>query len=266
MPEQIPQQPNLPKNLEKKQEVDLHSLLTYENPKLAEYQEIIRKEHKSAPGKLNPAAFSEGWLPVYYNGFATGEKRFQPGGHEKVLPYLSNKLVGEFLIDIGGGFDNYMAELAKISGVKTYINVEVNLNEKGDGMGNKVPIGKEFDPYTGYPDSAGTQFEHLSDENMHRSMEQINVKADMLNFVARLPDNSCNFAINGIDYEIAQTPEYRKALMEELVRATRIGGVLFGIGSDIWKNDSRLKLMGIELEFDDPDNPHYQNMIFEKVK
>lgn len=55
------------------------------------------------------------------------------------------------------------------------------------------------------------------------------VHADMLDFVARLPDNSVNFVLNGIDhYVMAGGGEYHKALAREIIRTLKPGGIIFG--------------------------------------
>jgi hypothetical protein len=57
----------------------------------------------------------------------------------------------------------------------------------------------------------------------------------MLDFVSRLRDGSVNFVINGIDTWVIDHPEYDNALADEIERATKIGGVAFGMNSNaLW--------------------------------
>lgn len=264
MPERTPQEkPNATAESAEAENVFLRELLTYENPNLPKYQELITREHADDRSYI-PKAFSELWLPTYYNQYKKGEEKFFPSlKQEKVLPYLKEKLRGRMLIDVGGGFASYMAELAKKVNAKTYINIEFTL--RGMPKPETSPIGPEYNPLKGT--RREHEFEHLPEEERKFPLESIDVKTDMLNFVSRLPSGSCCFVVNGIDFYIAKYPEYRKALLEEIKRATENGGVVFGIGSDIWeKNDPDLKSKGEELgitKFDDTD--YCSKKIFEKV-
>lgn len=65
----------------------------------------------------------------------------------------------------------------------------------------------------------------------------------MLDFVARLKDNSTNFTINGIDRLIIRSTRYEKALAREIVRATRINGLIFGCATILFdENEGALNL------------------------
>lgn len=58
------------------------------------------------------------------------------------------------------------------------------------------------------------------------------VKADMLDFLEYVPDNSSCIVINGIDYTLGITTEYHQALAAEMARACKPGGIVFGVTSD----------------------------------
>jgi hypothetical protein len=60
------------------------------------------------------------------------------------------------------------------------------------------------------------------------------VRADILDLVGRLPDACGSFMINGIDTAVIDSPEYHRALCNELVRATRPGGLVFGMNSEVF--------------------------------
>jgi len=241
---------------ETEEKVSLRDFLTYENPNLPRYQRLIEEELKSG-GTTFPQQFSEGWVDIYFNSSpnARGEEKYNPQGEQQkeLRRLFGEKLQGEILIDVGGGQAEFMQELAKKSGVKRYINVDY-WNRESD---------QPLDPYVGRP--AQSDYPRLPENERVRPMEAILVGADMLDFVARLPNNSCNFVINGIDQYTASNNDYRKALMEELIRTTKVGGIVFGMGSDIWlRDDPRLKDVGKKLGLD--VGSYTSEAIFEKVK
>lgn len=61
---------------------------------------------------------------------------------------------------------------------------------------------------------------------------KIQVKADMLDFLEHVPDDSCCITINGIDYNLGINDDYHYTLAQEMARACKIGGVVFGVDSD----------------------------------
>ena len=205
--------------------LSLRQFLTYENPNISHYQELIQREYSASEGLRLNDSFSDLWAPVFFNREETDDtRRFQPDSrYKKALPYLVEKLQGEVLIDLGGARNIVIPSLAKKCGVLRCIDVDV-MSE------GEIPIGPNFDPFTGrrqmYPDVG-----FLTEEELRKQMEWIIVKADMLNFIARLPSSSVNFSINGIDSNIIKTREYGDALMAEIKRTTKVGGVVFGIGS-----------------------------------
>lgn len=117
-------------------------------------------------------------------------------------------------MDLGGGRGGMMFDLAvNRTGAQMYINVD-----RGSFANPNPPNSLEPASVNPSPD---------------KSKFIIKVKADMLDFLARIKDGSANFAINGIDEIIINDHRYHQALATELVRATKPGGLIFGLGSEV---------------------------------
>lgn len=219
-------------------EVSLDDLLTYDNPNLGKYNGFISAERAEKEDAGYP-------LDSFSEILATDLRQLSPETHEKVMEYLRSKLEGKTLVDVGGGEKLHMMQLAESVGAKTYINVDIRPN------GEKV--------------SNPTRGIRLPQEPNEKT-EVIYVDADMLDFVARVRNGSCCFIVNGIDISVLQNEQYRKALREELIRATEDGGILFGAGSDIWEpmDDSRLKFVTEDLGLANEDHPEMK-VVCEKV-
>ncbi len=215
----------------------LRDLLTFVNPNLEKYKEIIERESRNKV--FYPQRFSERWINFLYNGYSQDPtERYNPQMFRKAYEFFREKLSDDILIDLGGGDGEIMAQLAKKFGVKTYVSVD---------------LGDNLDPYSAQP--LETESDFLSDDQKGRQMTSLGVSADMLDFVARLPDNSANFVLNGIDWDIIRDSEYRAALMAEISRATRKEGIVFGTGTDIVPSDPKFvsKLEGLKLDLVGPE-------------
>ena len=213
--------------------IDLHNLLTYDNPNLLHYQKLIERE-RGGRYVFIPQQFSQDWEKIYFNQWAESNKRFDPAKFEKARVYFYEKLHDSLFIDVGGGEGNWMREFAKKFGAQRYVNVDV------------FGPGESLDPFSGTP-AEKIDYQGLKEQECLRALVEIYVTSDMLDFVARLPDNSANFAINGIDLCVVLDKEYREALISELIRAAKVSGILFGSGSDIWRQDIRLRYVTKEL-------------------
>lgn len=203
----MPNRPEQSTPPEAEGEISLRDFLTYNNPNRARYQEIIKREHDRFRVGL-PQDFADNWSMVYFDGqYEEGEKgneRYYPSSWEKLRAYFKEKLQGGNLIDVGGGGQDFMAELAKKSGAKKYINVDIGCPRFED-----EPVGSyltRLNPHVGRPKKV--DFWHLPENERTLPMETISVNADMLDFISRLPDNSSNFAVNGIDSNIIYDNEY----------------------------------------------------------
>ncbi len=116
------------------------------------------------------------------------------------LQFIKEKLSGETLIDLGCGEPGY---------------TDAHLKELGISLAAYVGVDKK-------------EFEQKWVEESKKQggfpVEYIN--EDLLRFVAKIPDNSVNFLISGIDEDVLRDSEYRKRLMVEIVRATKQGGLV----------------------------------------
>lgn len=65
----------------------------------------------------------------------------------------------------------------------------------------------------------------------HNAVLRIGLKAEMLDFVCKMPDGSADFTINGVDSALIGHQPYRDRLFQEIARATRSGGVVFGVNT-----------------------------------
>lgn len=102
-----------------------------------------------------------------------------------------------------------------------------------------------------YPDKPIEPLNDLSNPTeSDKDMQTIKLKADALDFARRLPPNSVNFTINGMDLLIFMRSiphqylhDYIEALKEEVIRATKEGGIIFGSGTTIIDEDIENKYL-----------------------
>ena len=120
---------------------------------------------------------------------------------ERALSFLKEKLKGKVLVDLGSGIDNSIFRLAIATDPSVFIGVD------------------KF---------AGRDLSHLSEEG---GMQAAGAKSDMLDFISRMPDNSANVTINGIDMNIIGEEKYHEALIREIIRVLPAGGIVFGRNS-----------------------------------
>ena len=159
-------------------------------------------------------------VPTTMVGNDNGEK--YPSFNE----FLEKVLSDSILVDLGGGvWNETMRSLAAEHSAKGYVNVDMHAFA-GDSSITK--------PSKIYPDKSAA----------------IGVKADMLDFVSHMKDDSASFTINGIDETILwyEEHEYNEALAKQILRATKIGGVIFGCVSGVLKKLKKLRTEGAKLE------------------
>jgi len=191
--------------------VSLHDLLTHENPNAARYQGLIQRQMQAYGDTFLPHRFSERW---------TGDA--SPFEEEGVRNFFAEKLQGGLLIDPGCSDSDAMRYTARLFKAKTYIGID---------------LGKKLDPYVGYPPT-DPRLRFMPSTNNPPCVE-LKVKADMLDFISHLPDNSANFSVNGIDDSIILVAEYDEAFWNEIKRATRLGGIIFGYESRLSHFDAK---------------------------
>lgn len=142
---------------------------------------------------------------------------------------VKETLKNSVLVDLGCG-EFLMESLASQFGAKGYIGVDKYFAR------GQLPI-----------DPTKNQIEELiaARPNFKASVAEARLhgtdvgftRADMLDFVSRLPENSVNFTLNGIDIQILGNElsrsenimdNYRQTLAKEILRATRQNGIIFG--------------------------------------
>lgn len=178
------------------------------NRSIPQQYKILQEQRPVLETPTNTTPFSEFWrrnldlATRYEDDSVRGEAQ----------RFFKEHLNQQVLIDLGGGQVSFrdkkilrarpMAELAKNCGATIYINVDT---------GHSDPV---------YEDNL---------EGLHI----IEVKEDMLSFVARMKNDSANFTLNGIVLRMKGDYRYFEALQNEIVRATRRGGIIFGTESDV---------------------------------
>lgn len=130
---------------------------------------------------------------------------------ETMQRFFKEHLKHKVLIDLGGGSIrlSYMCQLAKQCEAAAFASVDLMLTAEPP---KTIQIHKE-----------------KTTDGFH----EMEISADMLEFVTRLKDESVCFAINGIDWTIIDDKEYNAALAKEIVRATSKGGIIFGYDSEV---------------------------------
>lgn len=230
-------------------------------PERKEYKEIIDlsiKEHHDYPKKLVGRGRSDYYTSAVSH-WVNMIAKSKPSSREiKYIDFFKSKLKGEILLDLAGGYGD-MVDFADFMGARVYINVDLN----PPFIKDKHEINPLID--------ISQQYEYMPE------MQVINVKADMLDFISRCPDNSLNVTVNNIDsYVIGLgspygnlrkefdktfkhglpstgddikklhkwedehrklTQKYLTFLMEEIIRATKKNGIIFGCVTNILDHD-----------------------------
>ncbi len=233
--------------------VSLRSLLTYENPNAARYAALIQK-NQYPPNLSND--FAPGWVT----------RETPLASKEAVKTYFASKLRGNILVDLGCGREDKSVDamlwLARYSKAQSYIGVDANYGG-----------GEIEDPFTAIRRDKKRQLDFWVPNTKEKAIPQeLTVRAHMLDFISRLPDNSANFAFNGIDPDIIPDNDYLMALMDEFVRATRVGGIVFGKNSEVYftkKYGKRMRLMnesvGLRIPHKGPAGWSSDMFVYEKV-
>ena len=141
--------------------------------------------------------------------------------------FFKEKLSGKPLVDLGGGRTCTLLPIADHNEASAYINVDKYVGRFADLERN--PLRNQYESYF----SPKNILRDLKRPVLTSNIEPAFIYADMLDFVARLPDNSANFALFGLDEDIiGGDRRYHEALSKEIARALRGGGIVFGRNSN----------------------------------
>ncbi len=145
--------------------------------------------------------------------------------------YLSSKLKGEILVDCGGGREEFMLRIAAGWQVGTYINIDGRLSEY-----DKSAHWQEYNEPMPGKEPAMRFVMGFRDPKTEQSTQVQGISGEMLRVIARFPNHSANFVVNGIDYDSnTEKDSHWRALVAEITRATRKGGVVFGYGTPFFE-------------------------------
>lgn len=263
--------PNIEKFSPEKREGGRIELRTFLNPPNDKYKQLIEifgalhRRHEDKQDSLYVykddqegyyAPYALRWISLFSDKYEDGTKKSSKTleADTAVRAFFKNKLEGKILVDLGGGY-GVMEKFAKKMGVSVYINVD-----------RLLPGHQEAKP--------DSTIDLSKAEQSTNKTQVIEVKADILDFISRLPENSVNITINGMDVMMLDTcgayaDEYRdslpdtvlctgegikkveekkreeekarenygRSLLEEIIRVTEKGEVIFGSGTMILDED-----------------------------
>jgi len=130
---------------------------------------------------------------------------------------LFKNLEGQTLVDVGCGMisgGSAMPEMAKKFGCMHYVGIDK------DQMG----AGNDLNPFR---DVADSQSKEVADP-----MDFILIQAEMFDALSRIQDGTACITINGVD-KTYLTKEGEATLVSEILRICPVGGLIFGIGSEV---------------------------------
>ena len=190
----------------------------------SEHADVIRNLESGRYGRFSKTADEEyseavahwlgGWGMLYHGWEGWREEPKQQLQDD--WAYMREKLKDSILVDLGCGArlaSGFMFGTMDKYSIAAYVGVD-----------------RYAWPDTSY-DPTLNQWKKNDNRKLIRSgMPPIaKVHADMLDFVARLPDNSVNFVLNGIDrFVISTGSEYHRTLAKEMIRALKPGGIICG--------------------------------------
>ncbi|MBU0597334.1 hypothetical protein KKA94_04255, partial [Patescibacteria group bacterium] len=164
----------------------------------SEYSALISsQETRDNAVRFQRTEYSERWLDLLGTRAETARNFFK------------HKIAGHPLIDLGGGM-GLMRSIASEFGPTEYINVDRQYHKDLPPNPHEIRHSAQL----ANPDTL-----------------EIDIHADMLDFVSRLKEGVASFTLNGIDYSIVDNQKYHEVLAKEIVRATRKHGLIFGIQS-----------------------------------
>jgi hypothetical protein len=258
--------------------LNLREILTHDNPRKAQLEplvEALRHENIDNAGakarryETGSDAFLDNPIGARVTAdFAQHIIRniLMGTGSKKLQAYLTERLAGHTLIDLGGeaaGINgertHSMAYWAQHAGLASYIGVDLFAK----GRANPRLIS---DPFTDVADD--------TDRAAFPKLDIQVVRADMLDFLMRLPDGTTekgfDFSMCGIDEIVLRhKAEYMRAVTEEITRTMRIGGLLVGGCTFEFTNWNRLtdRLAFIPISVIDKTKPDFFGAyLIERIK
>ncbi|MEI8270847.1 MAG: hypothetical protein WCG45_05785, partial [bacterium] len=153
------------------------------------------------------------------------------GFNEETSSLLKSRVKDQTLVDLGSGEEIFsILPWLKEAGISEFVGVDKFPNKDLSWYQDKIKQN----------DLNGNYF-----------------KDDMLLFLAKLPDESANVMINGIDHTIISNNEYWEKLKQEIRRVIPKYGVVLGYSSDfseieglksikMIKDDNALSILGKE--------------------
>lgn len=196
---------------ETKKEAFLLTLDNFLNSPREEYKKLIKKAEK--------AVWNDNEILLTPFSYLL-EDRLMFTHDEDVdveIDFFRKRLGKKILVNLGG---IATGEFANFLGISTYICV---------------------DRYA-YPDDIPADPCKNVDDKTIGSTHILYVKADMLDFISRIPDNSVSIQIDGIDNTIIPDENYQEALAKECMRVIEKDGLIFG------NNSTALELISWELK------------------
>lgn len=213
--------------------IDLMQLLSFENPRqkrldrliLAENEDLERDYRDEENGwritRQSSQAFSDAWHFLAGEGF-TEWGYFDP---KAALEYMRQLMPRAPLIDLGcgavlqGGLEMVTAAVAL--GLPGYIGIDKYNVGQGETEPRKNLLVGE-DPH---------KVRQIWSAAYFKDLDVALVRADMLDFLARMKRGTYVVTINGIARDILINEEYSKALAEEVARVCEPKSVVFGVAS-----------------------------------
>lgn len=198
---------------EKQTKPDLRTLFHYENPRAHEIAHVVMEAERR-----HRLWFDSHQAP--WNLCARIKDRQDLSIVRDMYDFLRKHLAGKVLVSLGAVETPLSGALAE-----TPPKVIINVDRYDDRIG---PREAPLDPYM------VTTVKHEPN-----SAVEWNVKADLLDFVSRLPDNSVNLQLDGIDTVIIDDERFHRMLAQELIRVLRPGEILLGNHVDAFDEVAR---------------------------
>ncbi len=213
-------------------------LLINKNPRQEEYRTLIKQAEGEAANWLRNRS-DEGGSTMYAPHDEIWARVFteQRRQREELVSFLLAKLKDELVVEIGARSMGYIARIADQAKAAAYIAVDAYVEPK-----------KSKDPHV------------VIEADDMKNIQSIQIQADMLDFLSKLPDNSVTVVMNGIADFI--DTQYAEALAKEATRVAKKGSLIFGNHSSplpILAKNKNLLLKNQELKI---WNPTY---VYEKI-